>query len=112
MPQALWDLREKLRETVGAKSVNAMFVGGFLYWMMHGRPHWLTNSIMDLSEDAQDEVIDGAIRKFLAGETLNGNYFEHVVEDAVAKVANGQDVERDEVISEIIKSLRAEVRNK
>jgi len=106
IPHLINDNREKLKDAAGAKSFNAMMVGMCIYAMYHGLPHTLTNAIMSLSEEAQDEVIQGVVKKFLAGATKEGNFFKHTIHDAVETVAAEKDIPEDRVVSEIIASLR------
>lgn len=112
MPHAIWDEREEVRKAVEAKSVNAMFVGGMLYWMLSGCPHVFTNAILDLSEEAQDEVIAGIIRRFRSGEAKSGTFFNHRMEDAVETVAADKNIDRQSVMKQMIEDLRKEGKRK
>jgi hypothetical protein len=110
LPQLLNDNREDLVKVAGAKSYNAMMVGMFIYAMYHGRPHVFTNAIMELSEEAQDEVIKGIVKKFQSGETAHGNYMQHSLVDAAATVAAGMALPEEKVIAELIAQLRKDGR--
>lgn len=85
-----------------------MLVGMYRYALMHGREHGLTNAIAELSNDVQDEVDAGIIRKFLAGESLHGTYFEHIVDESIERHAKGSKVPMEKVTSGVIDQLRNE----
>lgn len=105
-PQTLKDQLPDLVKACGAKNTNAMIVGLVRYALLHGREHTLTNAIADLSEEAQDQVDQGIIEKFKSGESLHGTYFEHIVDNSVERIANGKDIPKDKIVSEIIQQLR------
>ena len=80
-------------------------LGLIIYDLATRKPHAVTGEIARLSRSEQDRIHDNIATSFAAGETLGGAWFEHIAEEAAARVASGRDVPRSRLAREILRRI-------
>jgi len=104
-PSPLFDLLSKRAEEAGYKNVNEYIVGLVRYDLLTRKPHNATAGISELSGPEQDKIDDEIARVFETGESLNGSWFEHKLEEAVKAVAEGKQPEEHKLVKEVLNRI-------
>lgn len=87
------------------QNFNEFMVGLLRYAIAIHKPHLVTAEIARLSLAEQDLIDDEIVKMYREGRSNKGQWIQHIVEQAAARVANGEDIPKDRLAREIIKLL-------
>lgn len=105
-PVVIMDLLEVRARELGYPSVNAYLIGLVIYDFLTRRLHTTTVEIARQSPEEQDLIHDEIAQMFRTGETLKGSWFEARMQEAVEKVAKGDDVPMDRVVTVLLDRIK------
>lgn len=105
IPHVLWDdFVEFCKDQY--PSTNAGIQGLIQFCLAHPQSHWLTSAIAKLPIDEQDQI-NAVIVRSRKFPPKHGSLLDHVMERAVAKVANGQDIPKDRILNAFLEELKS-----
>lgn len=105
IPQPLMEAMPDLLKVAGFDTINALLVGMIRYAYLHGKKHTVTAEFARQPRAEQDKIDDEIVRLFLSGETMNGSYLQHLIEESVEHVASGQDVPEHKIVTELLRRI-------